>query len=118
MRLSERRANSFAIPSESKVSEAKTKTKKTTARQPVFVIVFVIVKQYGQSEEPTQEREERLSSLRLSRATRRKPKGNFRNYKVWQDAVEYSVKIYQQTDKMPWFNCVDSCRDSTMLKRA
>ena len=28
---------------------------------------------------------------------------NFRQYKVWQDAVEYSSKIYQQTDKMPWF---------------
>ena len=28
---------------------------------------------------------------------------NFRNYKVWQDAVEYSSMIYQQTDKMPWF---------------
>ena len=27
---------------------------------------------------------------------------NFRNYKVWQDAVEYSAKVYQQTDKMPW----------------
>ena len=29
---------------------------------------------------------------------------NFRNYKVWQDAVEYSTKIYQQTDKMPGFD--------------
>jgi four helix bundle protein len=28
---------------------------------------------------------------------------NFRNYKVWQDAVDYSTKVYQITDKMPWF---------------
>lgn len=34
---------------------------------------------------------------------------NFRNYKVWQDAVEYSVKIYQQTDKMPWFEKKGLC---------
>ena len=34
---------------------------------------------------------------------------NFRNYKVWQDAVEYSVKVYQQTDKMPWFEKKGLC---------
>ena len=34
---------------------------------------------------------------------------NFRNYKVWQDAVEYSSKIYQQTDKMPWFEKKGLC---------
>ena len=34
---------------------------------------------------------------------------NFRNYKVWQDAVEYSTKIYQQTDKMPWFEKKGLC---------
>ena len=34
---------------------------------------------------------------------------NFRNYKVWQDAVEYSVKIYQQSDKMPWFEKKGLC---------
>lgn len=34
---------------------------------------------------------------------------NFRNYKVWQEAVEYSVKIYQQTDKMPWFEKKGLC---------
>lgn len=34
---------------------------------------------------------------------------NFRNYKVWQDAVEYSAKIYQQTDKMPWFEKKGLC---------
>lgn len=34
---------------------------------------------------------------------------NFRNYKVWHDAVEYSVKIYQQTDKMPWFEKKGLC---------
>ena len=34
---------------------------------------------------------------------------NFRNYKVWQDAVEYSTKIYQQTDKMPRFERKGLC---------
>lgn len=34
---------------------------------------------------------------------------NFRNYKVWQDAVEYSAKVYQQTDKMPWFEKKGIC---------
>lgn len=34
---------------------------------------------------------------------------NFRNYKVWQDAVEYSTLIYQQTDKMPWFEKKGLC---------
>ena len=34
---------------------------------------------------------------------------NFRNYKVWQDAVSYSTMIYQQTDKMPWFEKKGLC---------
>ena len=34
---------------------------------------------------------------------------NFRNYKVWQDAVEYSSMIYQQTDQMPWFEKKGLC---------
>ena len=34
---------------------------------------------------------------------------NFRNYKVWQDAVEYSYKVYQITDKMPWFEKKGLC---------
>ena len=31
---------------------------------------------------------------------------NFRNYKVWQDAVDYSTKVYQITDKnvLKWFD--------------
>lgn len=28
---------------------------------------------------------------------------NFRNYKVWQDAVDYASYIYKVTEKMPWF---------------
>ena len=28
---------------------------------------------------------------------------------MWQDAVEYSTKIYQQTDKMPWFEKKGLC---------
>ena len=34
---------------------------------------------------------------------------NFRNYKVWQEAVGYSTLIYQQTDKMPWFEKKGLC---------
>ena len=34
---------------------------------------------------------------------------NFRQYKVWQDAVDYSTKIYQLTDKMPWFEKKGLC---------
>lgn len=34
---------------------------------------------------------------------------NFRNYKVWLDAVEYSAQIYQLTDKMPWFEKKGLC---------
>lgn len=34
---------------------------------------------------------------------------NFRNYKVWQDAVDYSTKVYQVTDKMPWFEKKGLC---------
>ena len=28
---------------------------------------------------------------------------------MWQDAVEFSVKIYQQMDKMPWFEKKGLC---------
>ena len=34
---------------------------------------------------------------------------NFRNYKVWQDAVEYSAKLYKITDKLPWFEKKGLC---------
>ncbi len=34
---------------------------------------------------------------------------NFRNYKVWQDAVAYSAMIYKQTDDMPWFEKKGLC---------
>ena len=34
---------------------------------------------------------------------------NFRNFKVWQEAVGYSTLIYQQTDKMPWFEKKGLC---------
>ena len=27
---------------------------------------------------------------------------NFRNYKVWQDAVAYATKVYKVTSEMPW----------------
>lgn len=34
---------------------------------------------------------------------------NFRNYKVWQDAVGYASKVYQITADMPWFEKKGLC---------
>lgn len=34
---------------------------------------------------------------------------NFRNYKVWQDAVEYASNIYKVTSDMPWFEKKGLC---------
>ena len=34
---------------------------------------------------------------------------NFRNYKVWQDAVEYASKVYKVTAEMPWFEKKGLC---------
>lgn len=34
---------------------------------------------------------------------------NFRNYKVWQDAVEYASKVYKVTAGMPWFEKKGLC---------
>ena len=34
---------------------------------------------------------------------------NFRNYKVWQDAVSYSVTVYKVTSTMPWFEKKGLC---------
>ena len=34
---------------------------------------------------------------------------NFRQYKVWMDAVSYSAKIYQVTNNMPWFEKKGLC---------
>ena len=28
---------------------------------------------------------------------------NFRQYQVWQDAVDYATHIYKITDQMPWY---------------
>lgn len=28
---------------------------------------------------------------------------NFRNYKVWQDAVDYATMVYKVSAEMPWF---------------
>ena len=40
---------------------------------------------------------------------------NFRNYKVWQDAVEYASKVYKVTAEMPWFEKKGLCEQ---LQRA
>ena len=34
---------------------------------------------------------------------------NFRNYKVWKDAVEYASKVYKVTADMPWFEKKGLC---------
>ena len=34
---------------------------------------------------------------------------NFRNYKVWQDAVDYASKVYKVTSEMPWFEKKGLC---------
>lgn len=34
---------------------------------------------------------------------------NFRDYKVWQDAVEFSTYLYKITDSMPWFEKKGLC---------
>lgn len=34
---------------------------------------------------------------------------NFRNYKVWQDAVSYATKVYKVTYEMPWFEKKGLC---------
>lgn len=34
---------------------------------------------------------------------------NFRNYKVWQDAVDYASYIYKVTENMPWFEKKGLC---------
>lgn len=40
---------------------------------------------------------------------------NFRQYKLWQDAVAYATKIYKITDQMPWFEKKGVC---DQLRRA
>ena len=34
---------------------------------------------------------------------------NFREYKVWQDAVAYATLVYQVTTKLPWFEKKGLC---------
>ena len=34
---------------------------------------------------------------------------NFRNYKVWRDAVSYATRIYKVTAEMPWFEKKGIC---------
>ena len=34
---------------------------------------------------------------------------NFRNYKVWQDAVRYASRVYNVTSEMPWFEKKGLC---------
>ena len=34
---------------------------------------------------------------------------NFRNYKVWQDAVDFATKVYKITAEMPWFEKKGLC---------
>jgi len=34
---------------------------------------------------------------------------NFRNYKVWQDAVDFATLVYEVTSKLPWFEKKGLC---------
>lgn len=34
---------------------------------------------------------------------------NFRNYKVWKDAVDYASRVYKVTSEMPWFEKKGLC---------
>lgn len=34
---------------------------------------------------------------------------NFREYKVWQNAVDYATDIYKMSDQMPWFEQKGIC---------
>lgn len=34
---------------------------------------------------------------------------NFREYKVWQDAVDYATDIYKMSDQIPWFEQKGIC---------
>lgn len=34
---------------------------------------------------------------------------NFREYKVWQDAVAYATQVYKVTSEMPWFEKKGLC---------
>ncbi len=34
---------------------------------------------------------------------------NFREYKVWQDAVDYATYVYEITSQLPWFEKKGLC---------
>lgn len=34
---------------------------------------------------------------------------NFREYKVWQDAVQFATMVYEVTSKLPWFEKKGLC---------
>ena len=50
-----------------------------------------------------------MLSLSLSLVIMDKKARNFRNYKVWQDAVDYASKVYKVTSDMPWFEKKGLC---------
>lgn len=45
----------------------------------------------------------------LSSSLSSKKARNFRNYPVWQKAVEYATEIYKTTAEMPWFEKKGLC---------
>ena len=47
--------------------------------------------------------------LSLSLVIMDKKARNFRNYKVWQDAVDYASKVYKVTSDMLWFEKKGLC---------
>ena len=47
--------------------------------------------------------------MKMEEKRKQKTARNFRNYKVWQDAVAYATDIYKVTNEMPWFEKKGLC---------
>lgn len=45
----------------------------------------------------------------MANSEKTKTARNFRNYKVWKDAVAYATEVYKVTAEMPWFEKKGLC---------
>ena len=48
-------------------------------------------------------------TITMAEKEKQKTARNFRNYKVWQDAVAFATKVYSVTNEMPWFEKKGLC---------